>query len=47
MFSGEPSQAHQIIFEIQSQKEQQNKNCKENKFFKIAKPVFFFHFSPF
>jgi hypothetical protein len=41
-----PSQALQIIFEMQSQKTSQNKSYKESKFFRIAIFFIFLSFDP-
>jgi hypothetical protein len=48
LFIGAPSQALQIIFEMQSQrKEQPKQSSKENTFFQIAKCIsFFFNLTP-
>jgi len=40
-----PSQALQIIFEMQSQRNSQKKHSKENTFVRIANCIFF-HFEP-
>jgi len=47
IFIGAPSQAVQIIFEMQSQTTSQKRAVKKIDFFELQNKVFFFHFSSF